>query len=78
MQGRFTRFPRNYKENASVIDYSLCSTDLLSEIHSFTVLPFTGLSDLCCISVNIITKQNSVENNLTTNKDKETMIHTKI
>ena len=76
MQGRITRYPRNYKENASVIDYSLCSTDLLSEIHSFTVLPFTGLSDHCCISVNIKTKQNFVENNLTTNQDNETMIHT--
>ena len=52
-EGKFTRFPRKYSENPSVIDYALCNTYLLPEIHSFMVLPYTGLSDHCCISVNL-------------------------
>ena len=55
MEGKFTRFPRKFNENPSVIDYTLCGSDFLSEIHSFKVSPFTGLSDHCCISVNIHT-----------------------
>ena len=39
-------------------------------------MPFTGLSDHCCISVNIKTRQKFVDNDLTTDKDNETTIHT--
>ena len=54
MKGQFTRFPLNKpNENPSVIDYALCGSALLNEIFSFSVLPFTELSDHCCISVTI-------------------------
>ena len=39
----------------SVIDYALCSEPLIKEVISFIVLPFTGLSDHCCISLKIKT-----------------------
>ena len=52
--GEFTRFPtRNLEDNPSVIDYAICSEPLLDEVISFTVLPFTGLSDHSCISLKI-------------------------
>ena len=51
--GKFTRYPINHKDNPSAIDYALCKTSLMSEIGPFSVLPFTGLSDHCCIYVNI-------------------------
>ena len=52
--GQFTRFPLNKpNENPSVIDYALCGSSLLNEIFSFSVLPFTELSDHRCISVTI-------------------------
>ena len=54
MVGNFTRFPSNTHENPSTIDYALCSVESMIEIKSFTVLPFTGLSDHCCISMNIM------------------------
>ena len=62
--GKFTRYPSNIHENPSLIDYSLCSVGLLKQIHSFSVLPFTGLSDHCCIStcINVnIKAANSME-----------------
>ena len=51
--GRFTRHPSNLSDNPSVIDYALCSTSLIKEGKYFSVLPFTGLSDHCCISITI-------------------------
>ena len=48
--GTFTRYPKRKFENPSVIDYSLCGEALLPSIFSFSVLPFTELSDHCCIS----------------------------
>ena len=51
--GKFTRYPSNLKDEPSVIDYALSSKCLMKKIHSFSVLPYTGISDHCCISVNI-------------------------
>ena len=51
--GKYTRYPSNTKDNPSTIDYALCSDTLIDDIRSFSVLPFSGLSDHCCISVNI-------------------------
>ena len=51
--GRFTRYPKRPNENPSVIDYALCGEALMPNIFSFSVLPFTELSDHCCISTNI-------------------------
>ena len=36
-----------------MIDYALCGEALMPQIFSFSVLPFTELSDHCCISTNI-------------------------
>ena len=49
-EGILKRFPRRFNENPSVMDHTLCSTDLLSEIYSFTASPFASLSHHCCIS----------------------------
>ena len=43
--GNFTRYPSKISDNPSTIDYTLCSTNLIKEIISFSVLPFSGLSD---------------------------------
>ena len=51
--GSFTRYPSNLAENPSTIDYALCSESLIDIVQSFSVLPFTGLSDHCCISLKI-------------------------
>ena len=51
--GRFTRFPCNLNDKPSVIDYALCSEPLMKDVFHFSVLPFTGLSDHCCISLKI-------------------------
>ena len=48
--GKFTRYPSNLRDEPSVIDYALSSTSLINIIHSSSALPFTGLSDHCCIS----------------------------
>ena len=53
LTGRFTRYPKHEREKPSVIDYALCGESLLSNISSFSVLPFTEISDHCCISTNI-------------------------
>ena len=52
-KGNFTRYPKHIRESPSTIDYALCSTDSLHEIHEFAVLPFLGLSDHCCIQFNL-------------------------
>ena len=36
-----------------MIDYGICSTALLPTITSFYVLPYTILSDHCCVSLNL-------------------------
>ena len=51
--GKFTRYPKRTNENPSTIDYALCGEALLPQLFSFSVLPFTELSDHCCISTNI-------------------------
>ena len=51
MEGNFTRYPSNLNEKPSTIDYALCSETLIKEVTSFSVLPFCGLSDHCCISL---------------------------
>ena len=61
--GRYTRYPGNMRETPSVIDYAICSTKLMEHIHSFSVLPYTGITDHCCISTNI--KVNTVDQNST-------------
>ena len=55
--GTFTRYPKRKNENPSVIDYTLCGEGLLPIVHSFSVLPFTELSDHCCITTFIRTNQ---------------------
>ena len=55
--GTFTRYPKRKNENPSVIDYTLCGEALMSSIHSFSVLPFSELSDHCCISTFIKVNQ---------------------
>ena len=52
-RGKFTRYPKRPNEKPSVIDYLLCGESILPQIFSFSVLPFTDLSDHCCISANI-------------------------
>ena len=51
--GSFTRYPSKFTDNPSVIDNALCSESTIEDVKSFFVLPFTGLSDHCCISVTI-------------------------
>ena len=53
--GKFTRYPKHSRENPSTIDYALCSTDTLRDIIRFFILPFTGLSDHCCVQFNLRT-----------------------
>ena len=76
LEGKFTRFPRKYSGNRSVIDYALCNTYLLSEIHSFMVLPYTGLSDHCCISVNLNINVHLTNKDDTSDGEEEIPIHT--
>ena len=59
--GNFTRYPKHSRENPSTIDYALFSTDTLPEICKFAVLCFTGLSDHCCIQLNILINSKSSE-----------------
>ena len=56
--GRFTRYPSKLNDEPSVIDYALCGESLTNEVKSFSVFPFTGLSDHCCISVTIKSNDN--------------------
>ena len=51
--GTCTRYPKRKNENPSVIDYTLCGEALLPRMFSFFVLPYTELSDHCCISTHI-------------------------
>ena len=54
--GRVTRYPINRSEKPSTIDYAIVSDNILNQIRSFIVFPFTDISDHCCISVNMIAK----------------------
>ena len=69
--GKFTRYPINPKDNPSAIDYALCGNSVMREIESFSILPFTGLSDHCCISVNININVDIMEYNEYTFERKE-------
>ena len=57
MTGKFTRYPTRVGDR----DYAICSTNIMDCIFSFTVSPFSGLSDHCCIStcirVNVINEE---------------------
>ena len=53
LHGDFTRYPSNLCDMPSVIDYCLCSDPLIRQVKSFSVLPFSGISDHCCISITI-------------------------
>ena len=53
LNGNFTRYPSILNDNPSTIDYTLCGVNIIKDILSFSVLPFNGLSDHCCISVTI-------------------------
>ena len=79
--GKFTRYPSNLRDEPSVIDYALCSTLIMNRIHSFSVLPFTGLSDHCCVSAYIkindrcqLKEQQSISTDITEYKIHETDI----
>ena len=73
--GNFTRYPIRINENPSTIDYALCSTGLLQDIHNFTVIPFTALSDHCCISLDIKVKTAPLLASAGTEIDNETLVH---
>ena len=45
--GRYARYPSNNIDKPSMIDYALCSVPLIEKVRSFSVFPFTGLSDHC-------------------------------
>ena len=47
--GNPTRFPIHRAEKPSTIDYGICSQTLISMVKSFYVLPFSTLSDHCCM-----------------------------
>ena len=52
--GKFTRYPTHKeKEKPSTIDYALCGKSFLLDIYSFLVLPFSDLSDHCCLSTSV-------------------------
>ena len=51
--GAPTRFPIHRTEKPSLIDYAICSNSILKQIQSLFILPFTTLSDHCCISTRI-------------------------
>ena len=53
LKGSLTRYPSKLTDNPSTIDYALCSEHLTEDIMSFSVFPFNGLSDHCCISLTI-------------------------
>ena len=53
LKGCLTRYPSKLADNPSTIDYALCSELLTEGVMSFSVLPFNGLSDHCCLSLTI-------------------------
>ena len=73
--GSLTRFPSSIRETPSAIDYTLCSTSLMGTIHSFSVAPFTGLSDHCCISVFIRVNMMNVLEQPTNCDERECTVH---
>ena len=53
-EGHFTRYPiHKDTEKPSTIDYALCGKSFTENIFSFSVLPFTELSDHCCLSLSV-------------------------
>ena len=53
-KGQFTRFPLHKNtDKPSTIDYVLCGPSLMNEVFSFSILPFSELSDHCCLSLTI-------------------------
>ena len=78
LPGRWTRYPMKPNENPSVIDYSLCSIPIMEDIKSFTVLPFTGISDHCCISVNIKANVPPSENNPISSNNKTNIYNNEV
>ena len=76
-KGQFTRFPLHKNtDKPSTIDYALCGPSLMNEVFSFSVLPFTELSDHCCISVTIKVNREQVscdesDSEVTVNPDRE-------
>ena len=77
MFGNFTRYSSNIRDRPSVIDYSICSVDLMEQIHSFSVLPYTGLSDHSCLSASIKVNIETDKNTEPDFADKNT-IHTNV
>ena len=68
--GALTRYPIYRKEKPSLIDYGISSVNLLSAIKSFFVLPFTTLSDHCCITARVTANCDIEENETDTNDNK--------
>ena len=65
-----TRYPVHKKEKPSVIDYGICSAKALPRVNSFYVLPYTILSDHCCLSLSLSTRHcGSVANENETSSD---------
>ena len=52
----------------------MCTPSLMNNIYSFSVLPFTGLSDHCCISVSIMINDTAETCETRENKDSTTEI----
>ena len=69
MNGKYTRYPSNTKDNPSTIDYAICSDNMLTDIRSFSVLPFSGLSDHCCISLNLRANTREITGTSPSNSD---------
>ena len=70
INGKFTRYPSNTRNDPSTIDYALCSEDVIGDVRSFSVLPFSGLSDHCCISVNLNVNVREIEDTSLSNPEK--------
>ena len=75
--GQFTRYPLNKpNENPSTIDYALSGISVINEIFSFSVLPFTELSDHCCISATIKVNRECINNGSTVKTKTKEKIYT--
>ena len=75
--GSFTRFPMKTSDNPSVIDYMVIDASLFHAVNDFKVLPFTLLSDHCCITTivntNVANSQilEPTSNNLNINREEK-------
>ena len=55
-RGNLTRLPMALRESPSTLDYMACDVSTLSMVKYFQVLPHSGLSDHCCLSLSLNVK----------------------